>query len=61
MYECTEDGCTYTANSSRKVTEHLSSCHRIHGECVKVKSTENDWTDVMEGHPIIHVQRSDIL
>lgn len=57
MYECVSENCTFISNTIRGLHDHMKDVHNIINGKMMVKSTENDWTDVMEGHPILPVQR----
>lgn len=56
MYQCTVSDCLFTSQTTRLLKQHLMQAHSILNEQVSVKSTQNDWIDVLEGHPIIPVQ-----
>lgn len=56
MYECTEVDCTFNTNTSNALSQHLAIEHGKHNSKLMTKSTENDWTEVDEGHSIIPLQ-----
>ena len=56
MYECTETGCHFVSDTVTQVSQHLTHAHGIINNKLMVKSTQNDWTDILEGHSIIPAQ-----
>ena len=56
MYECTETGCYFVSDTVTQVSQHLTHTHGILDNKLMVKSTQNDWTDILKGHSIIPAQ-----
>ena len=56
MYECREKGCGFSADKATDISAHMIQVHKISNNKLMVKSTENDWTDILEGHSIIPAQ-----
>jgi len=56
MYECSTVDCNFVTDTLNSLSQHLSRVHNIHDKKLMTKSTENDWTEIIEGHPIIQAQ-----